>query len=355
MKQNKNLQTGYTTGTCAAAAAKGALLHLLGKQFEALELLLPGGESAALKPSTAGFDRDGAFCDIVKDAGDDADVTHGAVIRATVALTANPGIVIRGGEGVGVVTRPGLAVPPGEPAINPVPRKMIHDALFELLPPQKGADVTVSVPGGQALAKKTFNPRLGITGGISILGTTGIVVPYSHEAFRESIVCALDVAQAAGLATAVLSTGKTSEKTAQRYYRDLPPPAFILMGDYFLFAVQEAARHGIKKIIISCYPGKLLKMAAGADCTHVNTSAIDLHFLGHSAAKLGMHPDGVKLLSQANTVRHAFAGISETDKKNICNYLSKLVMKSVRQAATEMVIPEVLVISYDDDVLLKVT
>ncbi|MCP4715687.1 MAG: cobalt-precorrin-5B (C(1))-methyltransferase, partial [Deltaproteobacteria bacterium] len=180
MHLKKKLRTGYTTGTCAAAAAKGALLWLLGRRPEHVTLQLPAGLEAVLPVCAISQDDASAACEVIKDGGDDPDVTNGAAIQAQVSLRSDERIAIHGGAGVGLVTRPGLAVAPGEPAINPVPRMMIKTALQEILPSGTGADVTISVSRGKELAKKTLNPRLGITGGISILGSTGIVIPYSH-------------------------------------------------------------------------------------------------------------------------------------------------------------------------------
>ena len=183
-----SLRTGYTTGTCAAAAAKGAALVLAGKPATAIEVSLPGNETARIPVHESGRGGGGAFCAVIKDAGDDPDITNGACICATITLRETDEIIIAAGAGVGMVTRPGLAVAPGKPAINPVPERMICASVREVLPVWQGAHVTISVAGGEELAKKTLNPRLGIVGGISILGTTGLVIPYSHQAYRDSIV-----------------------------------------------------------------------------------------------------------------------------------------------------------------------
>jgi cobalt-precorrin-5B (C1)-methyltransferase len=352
MHKIKKLKYGYTTGTCAAAAARGALLQLLGRKVGQIAVKLPGSAQARLKPLRAGKTKTAAFCEIKKDAGDDPDITHGAVIRADVSLTCRKKVCIRAGVGVGIVTRPGLAVPPGEPAINPVPRRMIHEAVTSLLPDGRGAEIIISVPDGEALAKKTLNPRLGIVGGISILGTTGIVTPYSHEAYRYSIACGLDVARAMGIETVVLSTGRTSEKVARGFYNRLPEPCFILIGDYFDFAVREAIRHGMKKIIISCYPGKLLKMASGAGCTHVSRSTIDLSFLAECARSNVVATRTVNKIKKANTVRHAFALLSEKDAKIICSHLANIVIRDIEKIKRKGLSAEVIVASYSDEVML---
>ena len=249
------------------------------------------------------------------------------------------------------MTRPGLAVPPGEPAINPVPRKIIRKALKSILPESKGAEVLISVAGGEELARKTLNPRLGIVGGISILGTTGLVVPYSCEAYRESIICAFDVARAMGLDTVVLSTGRKSEKVAQGVFPELPDPAFVLMADYFSFAVSEALKHSIKKIVFSCFPGKLLKMAAGAECTHYSKSSIDLEYLANIAAEQGVSNKSLNAISCANTVRHAFNLIPEQQIKKVCDHMAGLVKDRVKKETDGALKAEVLIMSYRNDIL----
>ncbi len=354
MGKTDTLRTGYTTGTCAAAAARGALLCLQGKEVHRIDLTLPGGDTAVITPQSARLQADAGRCSVVKDAGDDPDSTHGAVISAEVRLVAEPGISIKGGAGVGTVTRPGLAIPPGEPAINPVPRQMIRDALSDLVPDGQGAEVTISVAGGEDLAKKTLNPRLGIVGGISILGTTGIVVPYSHDAYRESITCAFDVLRAQGESTTVLSTGKSSEKSARSFFSVLSEACFVLMGDYFSFAVREAAGHGMQKIILACFPGKLVKIAGGAGCTHFSKSDIDLVFLSEVAAKTGVADAVVSEIRQANTVRHACEMLEKDTLKAVCTRLAEMALRMLSDEAGGNVAGEVLVLSYDAEVLCHV-
>jgi cobalt-precorrin-5B (C1)-methyltransferase len=345
------LRTGYTTGTCAAAATKGAALMLTEGFGKNIEIGLPGGEKAVLPMHNCGREGSDAFCEIIKDAGDDPDITNGALIRATVKPVLTEGIFISGGEGVGVVTRPGLAVPPGKPAINPVPESMIRNSVRDALKLFKGAEVIISVAGGAELAKKTLNSRLGIVGGISILGTTGLVIPYSHEAYRESIQCSLDVMRAMGVDCAVLCTGRSSEKEARRTLPEIPEAAFVLMADYFDFAVREAAGHGINKIIIAGFPGKLLKMAAGAACTHYRKSAIDLDHLSHIARNAGLPHDVAAELSRAHTVRHAFEMLSEKHLQQLLPLLTRRVAERAREISQRSLQIEVILLSYSGDLL----
>src|SRR5215467_7030216 len=229
--QAPSLRRGWTTGACATAAAKAACAALVtGKFPDPVEITLPRGERPSFALAVYRKDRDSATAGVVKDAGDDPDVTHGALILATVRPAApGSGVIFRAGKGVGTVTRPGLPIPPGEPAINPVPRKMIRDAIAEVAR-QHGApgDVTVeiAIADGEALATRTLNARLGIVGGLSVLGTTGIVVPYSCAAWIHSIRSGIDVARAIGLTHIAGSTGTGSEAAVQKLY-GFPESALI--------------------------------------------------------------------------------------------------------------------------------
>ena len=234
--EDRPLRRGWTTGACAAAAAKAAYAALVTGEFpDPVEIELPRGERPAFALATTRKGGDSATAGVVKDAGDDPDVTHGALILVTVRLGApGSGVVFRAGAGVGTVTRPGLAIPPGEPAINPVPRRMIRAAVADIATAANCAgdvEVEIAIPGGEALAAKTLNPRLGIVGGLSILGTTGIVVPYSCSAWIYGIRQGIDVARAMGLNHVAGATGRTSEAAVQKLH-DLPETALIDMGDF---------------------------------------------------------------------------------------------------------------------------
>ncbi len=255
--EDRPLRRGWTTGACAAAAAKAAYAALVTGEFpDPVEIELPRGERPAFALATTRKGDDSATAGIVKDAGDDPDVTHGALILATVRLGApGSGVVFRAGAGVGTVTRPGLAIPPGEPAINPVPRRMIRAAVADIATAANCAgdvEVEIAIPGGEALAAKTLNPRLGIVGGLSILGTTGIVVPYSCSAWIYGIRQGIDVARAMGLTHVAGATGRTSEAAVQKLH-DLPETALIDMGDFvggmlkYLRTPSGAARHHCRR------------------------------------------------------------------------------------------------------------
>ncbi len=272
----KKLRYGYTTGACAAAAAKAAVLQLLGPPPSSVEIPFPDGSRVAFKVNSSALSTEASAlvssASVIKDAGDDPDITHGAEIAAQASFGA--GIIIKGGVGVGTVTRPGLSVPVGEPAINPVPRRMIYAAVREAIS-DRSVEITISVPEGERLARKTLNPRLGIVGGISILGTTGIVKPLSADAWTATIAASMDVAAATGCEEIVLSAGRLSENAHRKRYH-FPEPAYIMMGDYVGFSLQQAQRHNFKRVHLCAQWAKMLKIAMAAPCTHVRHGAIDM-------------------------------------------------------------------------------
>ena len=297
MSEGRELRTGWTTGTCAAAAARAAHEALVtGVMPTSATVTLPGGQTPTfpvLEPATG----DGwAEAAVEKDAGDDPDVTHGALIRTRVAL-GPPGLRFHAGEGVGTVTKPGLPIPPGEPAINPVPRQMIAAALRDA-GDFEGLDVTVSIPGGEALALRTWNPRLGIEGGLSILGTTGIVRPFSCAAWIASIHRGIDVAVATGLGHVVGATGATSEAAVKARHPDLPPHAFLDMGDFAGGLLKHLRRHPVPRLTVAGGPGKMSKLAQGALDLHSRRSQVDLRAL----ARWSGRPE----IEGANTALEAF-------------------------------------------------
>ncbi len=324
--KNKQLRSGYTTGACAAAAAKAATLLLLrnadfGLRFErknnSVEIPFPDGSRVKFRVQRSEFNVEGArrvaTASIIKDAGDDPDVTNGTEIVAEVRSAERgardeneSGIIIKGGKGVGVVTKPGLAVRVGEPAINPIPRRMIREAVREAVSECDSTtphlEVTISVPAGETLAKKTLNSRLGIVGGISILGTTGIVRPVSTEAYTASITSSLDVAKAAGLETVVLSSGRTSEKAHMKAYR-FPEEAYVMMGDYLEYALADAKRHGFGSIHLCAQWAKLVKTAIGTPQTHVRHGALGAEKAVHLLRALGIKLPQRKTF---NTTREIF-------------------------------------------------
>jgi cobalt-precorrin-5B (C1)-methyltransferase len=266
-EKSPQLRRGWTTGTCATAAAKAAYNALLTGAFpDPVEVTLPGGSRPSFALATTATSDGTAAAGVVKDAGDDPDVTHGALILAMVRRGApGSGVTFRAGEGVGTVTKAGLPIPPGEPAINPVPRQMMRAAIEEVAAAHgvKGdAEIEIAIPGGEALAAKTLNGRLGIIGGLSILGTTGIVVPYSCSSWIASIHQGIDVARAAGLTHIAGATGATSE-TAVKKLHGLPETALIDMGDFVGGMLKYVRTHPVNRVTIAGGVGKMTKLAQG--------------------------------------------------------------------------------------------
>ncbi|MEM1040152.1 MAG: cobalt-precorrin-5B (C(1))-methyltransferase [Pseudomonadota bacterium] len=286
------LRRGWTTGACATAATKAALTALITGEFpDPVSILLPKGETPHFPLCYEAMNDAGAFAGIVKDAGDDPDVTHGAtIISQVVPLPPGSGVQFRAGEGVGTVTKEGLPIAVGEPAINPVPRKMIRDVIAEvcgehLLPPD--LQVTISIPGGEELAQKTWNGRLGIVGGLSILGTTGVVHPFSCSAWIHSIHRGIDVARAAGYERVIAATGSTSEDAAQRIY-GLPTTALLDMGDFAGGVLKYLRAHPVPAITLAGGFAKFTKLAQGALDLHSARSQVDFDWL----ANLAKHING---------------------------------------------------------------
>ncbi len=305
------LRRGWTTGTCATAAAKAAYSALLTGAFpDPVEVTLPGGSRPAFALATTAMGEGAATAGVVKDAGDDPDVTHGALILATVRRAARgSGVLFRAGEGVGTVTRPGLPLPPGEPAINPVPRQMMRAAIEEVAAAHRDAgdvEIEIAIPGGEALAAKTLNGRLGIVGGLSILGTTGIVVPYSCSAWIHSIHRGIDVARAAGLTHIAGATGAASE-AAVKALHGLPETALIDMGDFVGGMLKYVRTHPVPRVTIAGGVGKMTKLAQGLLDLHSRRGSVDLAVLARLAEGAGGSPALAKRILASNTAAEAFA------------------------------------------------
>ncbi len=346
------LRTGYTTGTSASAATKAALLTLISSQiFNTIEVFLPKGKIATLKIAWTKINKDNQSVTsaVIKDGGDDPDVTHGAEICSSVSLTNNKGIIeIDGGIGVGRVTRPGLGLEIGSAAINPVPKKMIEYAVSDSaksLLHQNGIKVIISVPKGEELAKKTDNPRLGIVGGISILGTTGIVFPYSTASFAASIRQSLDVAISLGTDIVVLTTGGRSEDFIKNIYDYLPDYAFIQMGDFSGYTIKQCTNRSIKKIIIAGFIGKLTKMAMGIKQTHVRGSHVSIEFMANLASTCVDSKEIINEIRKANTARHVSEIIHQCNVKNFFDLICKYVYSEMYNHSNKSI--EIVVIMFD--------
>ena len=335
-KQERPLRRGWTTGTCAAAAAKAAFTALMTGEFpDPVAVTLPRGERPSFALAMTGKDGNAATAGIIKDAGDDPDVTHGALICATVrAGKSGTGVSFRAGEGVGTVTRAGLPVPPGEPAINPMPRRMIQDAIAEVAAASgraADAEIEIAIPGGAALAAKTLNGRLGIVGGLSILGTTGIVVPYSCSAWIHSIHRGIDVARAAGLTHIAGSTGAASETAVQKLYA-LPEIALIDMGDFVGGMLKYMRRHPVPRVTIAGGVAKMTKLAQGLTDLHSKRGEVDRALLAQFARAAGGSEELAAQIVAANTAAHAF---TLAQHEGIA--LGDAVARAGQQTATELV------------------
>ena len=339
--RKKALRTGWTTGTCASAAAKAATTALdTGEIQQAVEVGLPDGRRVSFPVDECTLipgQEAGAV--VVKDAGDDPDVTHGARLTATVRWRDEPGIELDGGVGVGVVTKPGLGLEPGGPAINPVPRTMIAQAVGEAVDlAQRGIKVIISVPDGERMARKTTNARLGIIGGISILGTTGIVRPFSTASWRASVEQAISVLAAQGEDTVVLCTGGRTEKGAMKLLPEVPEVCFVEVGDFTGAALRRAVQHELKRVVFAGMAGKLTKLAAGVLMTHYTRSKVDLVLLHDITRAVGGPGDLADSVANANTARHAAelwdqAGLLPEAGRELCARAARVLSRFCAETA----------------------
>jgi cobalt-precorrin-5B (C1)-methyltransferase len=333
---DRPLRRGWTTGTCATAAAKAAYTALLTGDFpDPVEVTLPRGERPSFALAVTRKDVDSATAGVVKDAGDDPDVTHGALVLATVrAAASGSGVTFRAGAGVGTVTRAGLPVPPGQPAINPVPRRMICDAIAEVAAAARGSgdvEVEIGIADGEKLAARTLNARLGIVGGLSILGTTGIVVPYSCSAWIHSIHRGIDVARAAGLTHIAGSTGSNSESAVQKFHR-LPEIALIDMGDFVGGMLKYLRRHPVARVTIAGGVGKMTKLAQGLLDLHSRRGSVDLAVLAALAEAAGGSEALAQQIMASNTAAVSF---SHAATENVA--LGDQVARAAQRAAMNVV------------------
>ena len=315
-RKPKGTRKGYTTGACSTAAARAAVLGLLnGRVPDTIDCVLPNGQDVVFKVEESFVQNGRAHAVIEKDAGDDPDCTNHARLTADVIWIEQPDtIVLQGGEGIGQITRPGLGLEVGGPAINPVPRKNIEHNIRLIAAEAlktRGLQVTLSVPDGEEMAKKTLNYRLGIIGGISILGTTGIVHPYSTAAFRASVVQGVEVAANQGQASVVLTTGGRTEKFVMRELPELDESCFVQMGDFLTPALDAAARCGIQNIIIGGMVGKLTKMAQGETITHAGRAPVDVELVADIARSIGAPAEVCDAIAAQETARYASECMAE--------------------------------------------
>jgi len=322
-ESGRPLRRGWTTGACATAAATAAYQALLTGEFpDPVVVELPGGKRPEFALAVRRREAGRVTAGVVKDAGDDPDVTHGALVLVTVwEGPRGAGVEFRAGDGVGTVTLPGLPLAVGEPAINPAPRRMIRDAVARVAANHRGSGdvvVEIGVEGGEEIARRTWNGRLGILGGLSILGTTGVVIPYSCSAWIASIRQGIDVARATGHEHVIAATGDTSERAAQARY-GLPDSALLDMGDFAGAVLEYLARHPVRRLTLAGGFAKLSKLAAGHLDLHSARSQVDLGRLAESARAAGASGQVADAVRGASTALHALqlaqaAGVPLADR-----------------------------------------
>jgi cobalt-precorrin-5B (C1)-methyltransferase len=350
--KGERLRTGWTTGTCAAAAAKAAAEALVSGEPQArVDVKLPKkGAERRIEFEVERCELGGSWAEavVVKDAGDDPDVTDGAHLTARVSWRGEPGLELDRGEGVGLVTKPGLGLPVGGPAINDTPRRMISYSVREILDPdERGVRVVISVPGGEKMAEKTTNARLGIVGGVSILGTTGIVRPFSTAAWAASVVQAVNVMGAQGHKTFVLSTGGLTEKAAMRLLPDLEEVNFVEVGDFTGQAIKRAVENGLERCFFVGMVGKISKLAAGVMMTHWTRSKVDNDLLAEITEKAGGSTGLIEVVENANTARHAYELWRSANLGGAADLLCQQAAENLAQYAEGKLEVHVILVDFD--------
>jgi cobalt-precorrin-5B (C1)-methyltransferase len=328
LKDKRMLRLGYTTGSCAAASAKAAsLLLFTGRVPDYVTVETPSGKTLEIKVEQSERGCGWARCAVKKDGGDDPDVTHGLLVWARVEKKPSGGIEIEAGEGIGIVTKPGLPVKPGEPAINPKPREMIEREVSKVLPEGEGVRVVISIPGGEMVAEKTFNPRLGIIGGLSILGTTGIVTPMSTESLKETLALELSVLSAEGIKSLALVPGNYGRDFARKLGFD--DTLIVSCGNFIGFALDKAVEYGFKKVNIIGEIGKLIKVSAGIFDTANRIADARAEIITAYAALFGVAGETLKKLMDVATTAGALDMLEKNgvDLKNFCGFVAERVLE----------------------------
>ncbi|MCP3872121.1 MAG: cobalt-precorrin-5B (C(1))-methyltransferase [Desulfobacteraceae bacterium] len=358
-KKGKKLRSGYTTGASAAAAVKGALhllVHCQKKSAVTIPFLSDG--SVDIQIFSLKEKESHVFCSVIKDAGDDPDITNKAEIGAAVSIheSDKSNIVIKGGLGVGRITKPGLEVPPGEPAINPGPRKMIKQAVRDVIEnfdeKKQTVDIEIFVPQGEILAKKTLNHRLGIIGGISILGTTGVVRPMSHDAYIATIRSSLSVALAAGIRDLYFTTGRRSERFAEEIFTSDPKEAFVQTGDFFGKSLEMASEMLVKQVVFVVFFGKAIKMAQGVYHTHAAKSSLSLDKLSKWTYDRTKNATLSNKIKHANTAREAFFMLKE-DHTEVIQDVSKKIVHSAAAYASPHIHLKAIILDFQGKIIAE--
>lgn len=322
-KNGKKLRTGYTTGSCAAAAASAAC-RLLKDQalIETVTIDTPKGIALTLQPVDQQFTQDQARCAVIKDSGDDPDITNGMKVYAVAKLNHDTKVTIIGGEGVGTVTQPGLRIPVGQSAINPTPLKMIESEVRKVFGEPQGVHITIELPEGEALARKTFNPRLGIIGGLSILGTTGIVEPMSEDALKDTIALELNMLKAKGNDRVILVPGSIGEKQMHQKY-GIKAEQCIKMSNYLGFTLDQCVQLGFKKVLVGGHIGKLVKPAGGIFYTHNRVSTTRMEILVAHLALLRASHELLEKVITCRTTDEAVEYIYEAGQEAVFDLLTE--------------------------------
>ncbi|WED24654.1 cobalt-precorrin-5B (C(1))-methyltransferase [Vibrio sp. JC009] len=355
-KHNEELRHGYTTGACAAAAARAAVRMLIQQTpFSHIEIQLPNRDFVTFElcrlegaeEVTAG---------IIKDAGDDPDCTHGLEIQCSARRISEPGIFLKGGKGVATVTLPGLELPVGEPAINPVPRANILEMAkleWQKADEQTGLELTISVPGGEKAAKETISERLGLIGGISILGTRGTVKPFSTSAYAASVRQSVQIARANGSEHLVLTTGGRSEKAAMALLPDLPDMAFIQAGDFIGVGLRASKRYSVTRVTLVTMIGKMGKLVSGRMMTHVSGHAIDFQRLSELAKEEGLSASLCGEITCANTGRHVLNLVRDNNEQSFLNRLCRETQAHANRYTADALEIDVILIDFDGKELAR--
>lgn len=354
-KKGKAYRKGYTTGSCATAAAKVASLMLLRQQIiHQVEITTPAGIPLTLnveEPSISGSSL--AVAAIRKDGGDDVDATHGMLIFAKVSLRDDSEIVIQGGEGIGVVTKPGVGLPIGLAAINKTPRHTIEQEVRAVIGPQRGADIEIFAPEGVERAKQTYNGRLGIEGGISIIGTSGIVTPMSEESWKRSLSIELEQKKALGMDKVVLVPGNYGERFVTQVL-NIPADSVVTMSNFVGFMLQEAQRLEFKHVVMAGHLGKLIKVAAGVFHTHSHIADARMETLVTHLALMGMENKKLQQIYACNTTEEAMEIIEICGMTQVYDQIADMIVKRVQQMLRYAKSPlqcDVILFSMDNEVL----
>lgn len=347
----KEYRRGYTTGTTAACAAKAATIMLfLKSQIDSVELVTPSGIGASLYLDDISIFENSAECSATKDAGDDPDVTDKMKIFAKATLSDNQGVTVSAGAGIGRVTLPGLKIAVGNPAINPVPLKMIYDEVSSVLPMGRGVAIEIWVPDGEEIAKKTYNPKLGIVGGISILGTTGIVNPMSEEAWKVAIESELDILRARGSKMAIFAFGNYGESFAAKNF-GVDKNRIVKISNFLGFMLERASEKGFKKVIVMGVMGKLIKVSAGIFHTHSRVADARMETLASFVAIRGGSSEIVRSIFYSNTTEEALGIIKDNGFEDVFQFISDRAARKCTEYTYSKVDVGVVLFDMDGSVL----